>query len=92
VNSESKEQPKVKTMTAEDVNRALRARRLTQFDLAEATGIPLVYVNKVLLGQLQPNPERKARMEAAIAALRLDEPAPNARNSVVFEIPTGEES
>jgi transcriptional regulator with XRE-family HTH domain len=73
-------------VTASQVAAAMKRRRLTQFDLASAAGLSQPTISAVLRGSLVISPEPRARLEAAIAELRLDEPIPPDPHEPVFTI------
>jgi hypothetical protein len=76
----------VKVMTGRQVSAALRERKLSQFDLARAAGLPGTSVGAVLRGEWKLKDERMARFENALAALELDQPAPIDPNDPVFTV------
>jgi lambda repressor-like predicted transcriptional regulator len=76
----------VKTMTASQINAALRERGLSQWDLAIASGIRQQTLSAVLTGRSAPGPARTAAIEEAIVQLRLDEPAPINPREPVFTV------
>jgi transcriptional regulator with XRE-family HTH domain len=78
------------TMSGQEVLRRLRARRLTQFDLAREAGIPQPTISQVLAGWLPLTAERKARLEAAIMSLGLAEPLPPNAHEPIFELETAD--
>jgi transcriptional regulator with XRE-family HTH domain len=75
-----------KRLTGREINAALRSRGLTQWDLAAAAGVDQSHVSAALRGHKALGPERRARLEAAIAELRLDEPVQPGPDDVVFTI------
>jgi plasmid maintenance system antidote protein VapI len=58
-----------KRMTASDVNLALKRKRLTQWDLGEAAGIPQGALSAILRGRRKIGPASMVRISAAIVEL-----------------------
>jgi predicted XRE-type DNA-binding protein len=73
-------------VTASQVAAAMKHRRVKQFDLSLASGIPQPTISAIMRGELAITPAKREALEAAIAKLRLDEPVPPNPNEPVFTI------
>jgi transcriptional regulator with XRE-family HTH domain len=77
----------MRTMTASQLLGALRARRLSQYDFAQAVGMKQASLSAALRGEYEPGPEGRERIGAAIAELKLYESPPANPHEPVFTVP-----